>query len=193
MNNNLNVLKLFVDNKDKSFTIKHAAATLNINYRIAYEEIMKLEAEKLINIIKYGNANVCRFNYKYSSKIIEIEEVRKNELFKNKDIKLIYKRIREIKNSFYCLILFGSYANKKNKKSSDIDICLVTDNEQIHKQVSSLIEITPLNIHLQEFNTIQFISMLKSKEFNVGNEIIKNNIVLHGIENFYEMVNNVTQ
>lgn len=35
--------------------------------------------------------------------------------------------------------------------------------------------------------------MLKSKEFNVGNEIVKNNIVLHGIENFYEMINHVKQ
>ncbi len=193
MNNNLKILKLFVDNKDKTFTIKKAAETLKINYKIVYEEIIKLEQEELIRITRHGNAKVCVFNYKYHSKVVEIEEIRKNELFKNKDIKLIYNRIKETKNLFYCLILFGSYANKTSQKGSDIDLCLITDNEQINKGVQSILGITPLNVHLQDFTSEHFLLMLKSKEFNVGNEIVKNNIVLHGIENFYKMVNHVKQ
>ncbi|MBI4016520.1 MAG: hypothetical protein HY363_02395 [Candidatus Aenigmarchaeota archaeon] len=77
--NNLKVLKLFVENKDKTFTIKKVAEVLRINYKIAYEEVIKLEKEELIKIIKHGNAKVCSFNYKYHSKIVEIEEVRKQE------------------------------------------------------------------------------------------------------------------
>ncbi|MBI2124205.1 nucleotidyltransferase domain-containing protein [Candidatus Pacearchaeota archaeon] len=193
MNNNLKVLKLFVGNKDKSFTIKKAAEALKINYRIAYEEIMKLEKEGLIKIAKHGNSKVCSFNYKYHSKIVEIEEVRKQELFKNKDIKLAYKRIKEAKSPFYCLVIFGSYANKINQKGSDIDLCLITGNQKINKEVQSILSITPINIHLHEFSSQHFLAMLKSKELNVGNEILKNNIVLHGIEAFYEIVNNVKQ
>lgn len=193
MNNNLKVLKLFVDNKDKTFTIQKAAEALKINYRIVYEEIIKLEQEGLIKITKQGNSKVCEFNYKYHSKIVEIEEIRKQELFKNKDIKLIYKRLKEVKTPFYCLVLFGSYASKTNKKSSDIDLCLIADDENIKKEVQSILSITPLNVHLQEFSSEHFLLMLKSKEFNVGNEIIKNNILLYGIEAFYGMVNNVKQ
>lgn len=191
MNNNLKVLKLFVDNKDKQFTIKKVSETLKINYKIVYEEIGKLEREDLIKITRYGNAKVCSFNYKYHSKIVEIEEIRKNELFKNKDIKLIYTRLKEVKSPFYCLILFGSYANKTNKKGSDIDLCLVTDNIEVNNEAQSILNITPLNVHLQDFSSKHFLMMLKSKEFNVGNEILKNNIVLYGIESFYEMMNNV--
>lgn len=193
MNNNLKVLKLFVDNKDKSFTIKKTAEALNINYKIAYEEIIKLEKDNLIKINKHGNAKVCMFNYRYHSKIVEIEEIRKQKLFKNKDIKLIYNRIKEVKSPFYCLLLFGSYANKTSQKGSDIDLCLITDNEKINNEVQSMLSITPLNAHLQRFTSEHFLSMLKSKEFNVGNEIVKNNITLHGIESFYEMINNVKQ
>ncbi|MBI2146889.1 nucleotidyltransferase domain-containing protein [Candidatus Woesearchaeota archaeon] len=193
MNNNLKALKLFVDNKDKSFTIKKAAETIKINYKIAYEEIIKLEKEELIRITKYGNANVCVFNYKYHNKIAEVEEIRKQELMKNKDIKLVYNRIRETKSPFYCLVLFGSYANKTGKKGSDIDLCLITDNQEINKAVQSILSITPIDVHLQEFTSAQFLAMLKSKEANVGNEIAKNNIILHGIEAFYEMANHVKQ
>lgn len=193
MNNNLKVLKLFVDNKDKSFTIKKVAEALKMNYKIVYEEITKIEQDNLIKITRHGNAKVCIFNYKYHSKIVEIEEIRKQELFKNKDVKLIYSRIKEIKSPFYCLILFGSYTNKTRQKGSDIDLCLITDNEKINKEVQSILSITSINVHLQDFISEHFLAMLKSKEFNVGNEIVKNNIILHGIESFYEMVNNVKQ
>ena len=193
MNNNLKVLNLFVCNKNNSFTIKKAAETLKINYRIVYEEIIKLEKEGLIKMTRHGNSKACKFNYRYHSKIVEIEEIRKQELFKNKDIQLIHKRIREVKSPFYCLVLFGSYANKINQKGSDIDLCLIADDEKVKKEAQSILSITPINVHLQDFSSEHFLLMLKSKEFNVGNEIVKNNIILYGIEAFYEMVNNVKQ
>ena len=193
MNNNLKVLNLFANNKDKEFTIRKVSEFLKINYRIVYEEIMKLEKEGLIKIVKHGNSKVCSFNYKYHSKIVEIEEIRKRELFKNNDIKLIYKRLKEVKSPFYCLVLFGSYANKTNKKGADIDLCLIIDDQKVNNEMQSILSITPINIHLQGFSSKHFLAMLKSKEFNVGNEIVKNNIILYGIEAFYEMVNNVKQ
>ncbi len=190
MNNNLKVLKLFVEHKDQKYSVKRAAESLGINYRIVYEEIMQLEKEELIRITRMGNFNICEFNHKFSSKITEVEELRKKKLFKNKDIKLVYKRIKEIKSPFYTLVLFGSFANKTNKVHSDIDLCLISDNPEVTKEVQVVLSITPLDVHLQEFTSAQFISMLKNKGFNVGNEIIKNNIVLYGIESFYEMINN---
>ena len=191
MNNNLKVLNLFVCNKDKYFTIKNAAETLKINYRIVYEEIAELEKEGLLKITKYGNSKVCGFNYKYHSKVVEIEELRKQELFKNKNLKLIYKRFKEVKSPFYCLVLFGSHANKTNQKGSDIDLCLIIDDQEINGEMRSILSVTPIDVHFQDFTSKHFLSMLRSKEFNVGNEIVKNNIILYGIETFYEMVNNV--
>ena len=193
INNNLKILNFFADNKDKTFSIKKVSDILNINYKIVYEEIISLEKEGLIKITRNGNSNICQFNYKYDSKLVKIEELRKQEIFKNKDIKLVYNRIKEVKSPFYCLILFGSYANKTNQKGSDIDLCLITDNPKISKEVQSILSITPIDIHLQDFSSEHFIQMLKSKEFNVGNEIVKNNIIFYGLESFYEMVNNVKQ
>jgi len=194
MNNNLKVLKLFIDHKNRTFTIKRAAETLKMNYRIAHEEITKLEKETLIKITRHGNSKVCEFSYKYHSKIVEVEEIRKQSLLntsKNKDIWLIFKRIKEVKSPFYCLVLFGSHADKTTRKGSDIDLCLITDSPEVNKEVHSILEITPIDVHLQEFSSKQFLSMLKNKEGNVGNEVVKNNVILYGIEAFYELVNNV--
>jgi hypothetical protein len=184
MNNNLKVLKLFVDNKDKSFTIKKASELLKINYRIVYEEIESLAKENLLSIIRQGNSKVCSFNYQYSSKIVEIENIRKIDVFKNKDIQLLYNRIKEVRNPFYILVLFGSQV--KNKSKSDIDICIIKDSKDT--KITEMLSITPIDIHLQEFTSQQFLSMLKRKENNLANEIIQNNIILYGLEAFYELV-----
>ena len=190
MNNTLKVLKFFVEHKDSTITINKVAEALKMNYRIVYEEVLSLEKEDMLRITRIGNANICQFNYKYSSKVIEIEDIRKEEVCKSKDIALIYKRIREIKNPFYILLLFGSYANKSHTKHSDIDLCLITDNKIVSEEVNTVVQITPLKIQLQEFSSEQFRIMLKSKQVNVGNEIVKNNIIFYGLESFYELVNN---
>ena len=185
--NSLKILKLFVENKNKVFTIKKVSETLKINYKIVYQEIHKLEN---ITIEKQGNSKLCKFNNKFTSELIEIENQRIENL--QKDIKLIKTRTNETNNPFYCLLLFGSRTNT-NSKQSDIDICLITDNEKISKQIQTTINTIPLNIDLQEFTTEQFKQMINRKNYNLGNEIINNNIILHGIENYYEMINNANE
>ena len=148
-----------------------------------------MNKEDLIRIEKIGNSNNCKFNYKYDSKIVEVEDIRKKELFKNKNMHVVYNRIKHIRNPFFVLLVFGSYANKTDTKHSDIDLCLITDSEYVLKEVNSVLRITPVNIDFYNFIYEEFISMIKIKKFNVGNEIIKKNLVLYGLEQFYEVMN----
>jgi len=60
----------------------------------------------------------------------------------------------------------------------------------IGKQVKNKISLIPLNIHLVEFTSEEFLSMLKTTEFNVGREAFNNNIILFGIENYYKLIKN---
>src|SRR3989344_1800986 len=62
-------------------------------------------------------------------------------------------------------------------------------NEKILKKAEQIIRLIPFDIHLLDFTTEQFIIMLKTTVLNVGKEIVKNNIILYGTENFYEMMN----
>jgi hypothetical protein len=45
-----------------------------------------------------------------------------------------------------------------------------------------------LELHSLEFTYDEFIDMLKTKENNVGKEIIKNSIILSGYEQFYNCI-----
>ena len=193
MSNTLTILNLFADNKDKQFTIKKASEILRMNYRIAYEGVIALHRKGLITLRKTGNANVCAFSYFYASTMAEVEELRKKKVFGNKDILLLSRRISEVKSPYYSLVLFGSHARGTAAKHSDIDLCLITDNRDINKEVNAILGVTPLDVHLQEFTSKEFLALLKSRENNVGNEIARGNVVLHGMEAFYEIVSRVKQ
>lgn len=189
MKNQLKILRHFIENKDKEFTIKQVSEELKLNYRIAYQETMALDEKKLVRIKKIGNSNICSFNYIFNEMVLQVENTRKDELLKNKSLKIIYKRIREIQNPLYILLIFGSYSTKTQTRHSDIDICLISDSKEIKRKVKDVLELVPLNIHFLDFTTKEFISMLNTRKRNVGHEILENNVILRGAEEFYELVN----
>ncbi len=187
MNSSIEILKLLLERKEERFTINRIAENLKINYRIAYEQVMKLEKEGLLKITKAGNSKICEFTNKFDNKVFESEYSRRKELFKNKDLLIIHNRLAELKFPFIAL-LFGSYAKKTSKKHSDIDILTIGGNE---KEIQVTISLLPNEIHLTAISYENFIQMAKSKEFTVVSEAIKDNIILIGIEEYYRMLKNV--
>ena len=86
------------------------------------------------------------------------------------------------------VLVFGSYAKNKETKTSDIDLCIICDNEEKKKEFWNKLNLLSLNLEIQEFTTKEFISMLEKRQNNVGHEIIKNNIILYGTENYYNLI-----
>lgn len=193
MNSKQKILRFFIENNTDSFSIRSISKKLKINYRIVFEEIEKLKEQGLIEIKKLGNCNLCKFAFKYNEKIFETENLRKEELLENKDLWVIYNRFKDINSPFFILVVFGSYAKGTQTKHSDIDMCIITDNDKILKKAEQIMRLLPFDIHLLDFTSEQFTEMLKTTELNVGKEIIKNNILLYGAENFYEMINYAKQ
>ena len=189
MKNTLKILVFLMENRGTEFTIKEISEKLSMNYRIAYEEIKALETQKAITVKRAAGSNFCTSSYAtFSALAFQAEEARKNALLENKNIKLIYKRITEIQDPFYILLLFGSYARKNQTKTSDIDFCLITDSSSVKERARSIIEQIPLNIHLLDFTKDEFLAMIRTRKPNVGHEIAKNNVILKGVEEFYELM-----
>ena len=185
--NNVKILVYLLNNKEQKFTINKIAKALEINYRTAYDETKKLQKENLIRIEKTGNSNLCSLTDKFNEKMFAAEYERKQILFKkNKDFIIICDRFAELQDIFI-LLLFGSYAKETANKHSDIDLLAIGGNE---KQLRETADLIPRNIHLTPLSVRSFITMIRSKEFNVGNEAEKNNIILIGIEDYYKLVKN---
>ena len=188
LNPEIRILKLLLSNKEEIFTIKKIADRTNINYRIVYEKIKSLEKEGLIQVTRIGNTKVCRTTNKFNDKIFKAEYERREDLFKNKNFLVLYKRLAELQFPFIVL-LFGSYAKGKQTKHSDINLLIISE-EKREKQIQEILDLFPLKIHPTFINFGEFMLMLKTKEFNVVSEAVKNNIILIGIEDYYRLIEN---
>ena len=181
------ILKILIENQEEKFSIRKLSKLRKINYKSAYNVIMKLEEQGIIKLEKLGNLNSCVFNKTFNPLVFKVEDERRQELLKNKNFKIIYSRLNELKFPLIVL-LFGSFIKKKQDKHSDIDLLVISEEQ---KEVEQAISLIPINIHLTNISSKEFLDMTKSKEFSVVSEAIKKNIILIGIEDYYRLIKNV--
>ncbi|MDO8656318.1 MAG: nucleotidyltransferase domain-containing protein [Nanoarchaeota archaeon] len=183
------ILKFLLSHKKTEFTIRNISQKIGVDYKTVHGVIQELIKDNLIRAKKIGQTVLCSINpAEFNADIFSTELSRREELLKNKDLSSMYSYFKDIQEPFFILLLFGSYASGKNRKGSDIDLMLIADSEDIKKKIKSKIALIPLEIHLTEFNPREFISMLKTTEFNVGKEAFYNNIILYGIEDYYRLI-----
>ena len=200
----LKIVGLLRKNLGKEFTILEISKLLKIGYRPAYNHIAELEKIKAITTKKVGSAKQCSINFENAQSLHFLQEVdlaRTEELYKsNQKLKAILEEIipkitNKITSSLHSIILFGSHAKGTAIKSSDIDLLFIVSNikdksvrntlerECASYQYSHNVKISPLITNMEEFK-----KMLKSKEMNVGKEIVKNHIIFKGYEQFYNCI-----
>ncbi len=185
------ILKFLLSNKNTEFTIRSISKNISVDYKTVYQIVNELIGDDIIFAKKIGQTVICLINQKkFNADIFRAEAIRRKELLKNKDFSTLSSYFNEIKEPFFILLLFGSYASGKQNKKSDIDLMLITDNDKIKKQVKNKTSLVPLNMHLIEFSSEEFLSMIKTTEFNVGKEAFYNNIILFGIEDYYRLIKN---
>lgn len=185
------ILKLLLSNKEKEFTIRAISKEVSLDYKTVYIEANKLIKNNVLRGKRAGQTILCSLNQKeFNADIFRAEFIRREELLKNKNLYVLYNHFKDIKEPFFILLLFGSYASGNARKGSDIDLMLISDNESIRKNAKKIISLVPLDIHLVDFSSNEFLPMLKTTEFNVGKEAVNNNIILLGIENYYRLVQN---
>lgn len=184
----IEILKLLIGRNTEKFSINQISKLRSINYKTAYLNVKKLEKLQLIKAERLGNTTSCSFSFRSHPLAYEAEISRRDEfLANNKGFAVLYAQLLKVKNPFFCALLFGSYAKRKQTKGSDIDVALIcTDNlyEQVHKEISIL----PLKLQLLHFTPEEFTASLKTTEFNVCHEIKRSNIILFGTESYYEVL-----
>lgn len=185
-------------------TIMEISRKLDIGYRPAYNHIIEMGKEGIINILKIGNSKQCKLNLdnaKTKHLLQELDIKRKEELYnKNSKLKtiiedLIPKLTEKYLSEILAIVLFGSYAKGTANKQSDIDLMFIVNDlkdknlrEDIERECASVhyshnIKVSPLITNIEEFK-----KMLKSKELNVGKETKEYGISLYGHELFWRVI-----
>src|SRR3989344_2230930 len=200
----LKIIGLMRKELDKGLTILEVSKQLRIGYRPAYNHMIEMGKESILNIEKIGNSKQCKLNLenpKTKHLLESLDLTRKEEVYKeNPRIKLIIEDIiskltEKFMSEIHSIILFGSYAKGIARKQSDIDLLFVVndlknkslresiDRECASYQYSHNFKINPLIVNIEELK-----KMLKAKELNVGKEVRKYGISLYGHEMFWRII-----
>ena len=161
--------------KDKSH-LREIARSIKESHSTVLRKINELVKENIIDYKKEGKNkvffiknNLKAKNYVYSGEIYKLNKLLK----KHPELSIIFE---DIKKNFPkgMIILFGSYAKGNEKSDSDIDLYLETTNNKIKGKIKELN--SKLSIKIGEFE----VNSLLIKE------IIKNHIIIRGVEEYYE-------
>ena len=191
VNETREILKLLIESREETLSIRKISLIRKINYKSAYNSIRFLEKEGIVKLKRAGNTLICSFNNNFNDLVFKAEYLRRKDLFKKKDFLVIYGSLSRLKLQFI-LLLFGSHVKGTTTKHSDIDFLLISDEENF-KKVEDKVSIFPQKIHLTPVSYESFIHMARSKEFTVVSEAIKKNIILFGVEDYYRLLKNAEQ
>lgn len=186
------LIKFLIENKNEELNILKVSRAMKMDYKNVYSIIKRLENASLVKIETFGQSSRVKLNAKAHPLVFEAEFERRKEILTDKNLVVMLSNFkRTIKSKLYVLLLFGSYAKKAQTKNSDIDLMFICPNgseELLEKEVHRIARSMPLPLHPLVFSESQFIAMIHAKESNVGQEALKNNIILYGTEAYYEMI-----
>ena len=171
----LDIILVLLRNKKH---LREIARILKESHSTILRKVNELVKENILDYKKEGKnkiffikSNLKAKNYIYSAEIHKLNKILK----KYPKLSVIFE---DIKNNFSkgMIILFGSYAKETSKENSDIDIYLETNNNKIKNKLKELN--SKLSIKIGKFDNKSLLIR----------EIIKNHIIVRGLEDFYERV-----
>ncbi len=186
------IIRYLIENKNEELNILRISKELRMNYKNVYSIVKRLEKELLVKLESFGQSSRVKLISQVHPLIFEAEYNRRKELLKDKNLAVMLNDFKNaLKSKCYMLLIFGSYAKKTQTKNSDIDLMFIVPDgkeELFEKDVHRAARSLPLPIHYLVFSEKQFLDMNNAKESNVGQEALKNNIILYGIETYYEII-----
>lgn len=162
----------------------------NIAYSDAHKSLKKLENKRIIKFNKIGNMLAPHYNFQNTFAGTITEMYKSKRFFEKYPIikKFFQEMINSIKITSYIILIFGSYAKNNFEKNSDIDIMIISDENNLDKIESSFKKTKRLfaiktDIHLITYS--EFLEMLsQAPKINIATEAYNNHIIVYGAEEY---------
>jgi len=181
------VMKYLIENKNPQ-SIMNLSGSVVLDYKNTYNIVKGLQPE-IISQEKIGNTNLIKLNLVPNQEIYSVENKRTEEfLSRHPTLKVVKKYAEDLNYPFLILLVFGSYVKNTKTEGSDIDICVILDNKDKTNELQEKLNLLSLKLEIHEFTTKEFISMIEKSQNNLGHEIVKSNILLYGVENYYNLI-----
>ncbi len=171
METKLTILGQFFEDPNRKFSIRELSRILEINHTTVRQYLNRLVEDGFLSVKKEGVYSFYRLVLSRETLNLKLyhnlEKIRKSNLIQ--DLEKTY--------DLPAVVLFGSYASAMDDKTSDIDICLISNvekefnSEKYEKKLNR-------NISLHRFNKESWEKAKKTNPNLINN--ICNGIVLSG-------------
>lgn len=187
-----NILETFIREPWKGLTFKQVKElSKNKSDNYVHTTLKKLVKASILNEEKVGNVILYSIDLNVNSlnTLGFVAEFKANNL---NTLPNIQKIIDKIKTPYYSLIVTGSYAKNRHTKKSDLDIVIICDDNNDPKTILSAVklesELSIPEIHPYVFTVSDLYEMLTNDEPNYGKEIAKNNLIITGAKQYYDIL-----
>src|SRR3989344_6774968 len=157
-----------------------------------FNSLKLLVNNNLLKSTRKANLDIYNLNLKnpLSLQFLQYLEAQNNLNFSQ--IKVISEIIEKTPIKNYSIIVFGSYAENKQTKSSDLDICLLIDNKETEKKIKPYINEIKLNYSIkidEHYITFEdFVKMLLREEENLAKQIFIKRRLFYNSEIYYQLL-----
>jgi len=186
----IKVLELFVSRILDSFSVREVSRLIKKDLKIVHTSVKKLILKEFFIKDKNG----LRLNYKKNiGDLAYIENLRKENFFNKHDLIKIHvgNFLKKCSDKLFLLLVFGSYAEGKETKKSDVDLLAIVPfkTEKFERELKAALSVSSKRFHITVINQESFNEMLnKRDEMNVVNETLNNHVILCGAEQYYGLL-----
>lgn len=186
MDNKLKIINYLGKHGRKQFTMHGLSIVVGIPYASFYRAVQQMK--DLLECTTIGKSKTLTLKREnpiiHSYLTISSDEERKEFLRKQP---LIMKIASELRTKDI-LILFGSYAKRKETEKSDIDLLVVNKDGKKSLSFSKYEVVFKKKINPIFFTAKEFKIMLQDPEENVGKQALQDHIILNNPDGFWRMV-----
>lgn len=188
------ILDFLLRHPDEQVTIRGLAKRLGKSYTLVYNNLTVLEKKKIIKKISVPPARVISLHESTPTQILTNTELKiKGEFLKKFPWAelMLNDVLSSVKSPFFIFIVFGSYAKGTQTGKSDLDILIITQTKEQAQEIETSLKrvYTKTRKSIIILQTDEFKEMTsRPQEFNAGNEAKKHHVILHGVEQYYQML-----
>lgn len=189
-----NILAFLLNNLNRGYAIRELAKAVAQDYKIVFTTTKKIQAQGVIKIERISNINRCSPNISHeNAQLFGYVSQRYSIIRLPKKITSVLSDIKtSIKNPFYILLIFGSYAKGSATSRSDLDLLFIIPDRNCEPQINAAVKKSATLSAIQTNHIIltinEFISALR--EPSVAQEAYNKHLLVHGGELFYELIQN---
>ena len=174
------LLSLFFENEGNEYYLREMARITGVPATNIRRELKKLEEDKLFILNRRGNLLFYKLNKKHPL-FKELKKILSQEIGIEFELKTLFKNLKELDQAF----IYGSYASRKNRTDSDIDIMIVgsPNKEKIEDKIVELEKRYQKEINYQIITPVVFNKKKKEKNPFIIEILKKDKIILGGNKN----------